>query len=116
VEVKKSSAVNFTVLPLLAVAFGACGEETAYCVDQGDRIVENRNCGDEDGGGSTGFFWIYGGSIAGNGKAVRGARIVGYDGKDKVVSTNKTVIKSRGGFGSGRSGGSEIGRSVSVSG
>ena len=114
-EVKKSSAVNFTVLPLLAVAFGACGEETAYCVDQGDRIVENRNCGDENSGGSGGFFWIYGGSIVG-GKAVRGARVVAYDGKDKVVSTNKTVIKSRGGFGSGRSGGDAIGRSVSVSG
>ena len=72
---KRSKSVNLAVVPLLAAAFLAgCGgeKETAYCVDQSNRVVENRNC---DRGSNGGFFWFFGaaglsrGSFAGAGRA-----------------------------------------------
>jgi hypothetical protein len=70
---KRSKSVNLVVVPLLAAAFvSGCGgeEETAYCVDQSNRVTDNKYC---DRGNNSGFFWFFGapglgrGSLAGGG-------------------------------------------------
>lgn len=89
---KRSKAVNLAVLPLLAAAFSACGptqkEETAYCVDRNDEIVENRECD----GTSASHFWYYGAGGLG-----RGSRVP--SGGDRINSTDTTAVAQRGGFG-----------------
>jgi hypothetical protein len=94
------------VVPLLAAAVTGCGgNDTAYCVDRNDQVVENRNC---DGLGNSGFFWYYGGV----GAARVGSRL---SGGERVVSTDIAENARRGGFGSGaKSGG--VGRSIAHSG
>ena len=87
-------------VPVLAIAFASCGddEESAYCVDQNDQIVENRYCDDEaydgnnNGGGGGAFFWFYGGS-----RYVPGTKL---SGGDKVSASNVAQNARRGGFGS----------------
>jgi hypothetical protein len=99
---RRSRDVALVAVPVLALAFGACGgddDDTAYCVDESDRIVENRYCDDEatdDDRYPGAFFWYYGGSVA-SGKLVKGAKLKGGD---KVVSTNVAENVRRGGFGS----------------
>ena len=46
---RRSRAVPLVAVPVLALAFTACGgnNDNAYCVDKSDRIVENRNCDDD---------------------------------------------------------------------
>ena len=46
---RRSRDVALVAVPVLALAFTACGgdEDTAYCVDENDQIVENRYCDDE---------------------------------------------------------------------
>lgn len=115
----RSKAVPLLAVPVLAIAFTACGEDddSAYCVDDNDQIVENRYCDDEayagNGGGAGAFFWYYGGRAA-SGAALRpGARI---SGGDKVSASNVAENARRGGFGaSGKTGASGVGRSVSSS-
>jgi hypothetical protein len=103
-----SKAVTLTITPVLAAAFVGCDdEETAYCVNAQDEVVENQHCGDEDDGGSSAFFWYYGGRAIGGADIRRGTRLTG--GSARIVSTDKAAIKSRGGFGSSQ-GGSSIGR------
>jgi hypothetical protein len=99
---RRSRDVALVVVPLLAAAVTGCGgNDTAYCVDRNDQVVENRNC---DGLGNPGFFWYYGGA----GGARVGTRL---SGGDRVVSTNVAENARRGGFGSSaKSGG--VGRSV----
>ena len=89
---KRSKSVNLAVVPLIAAAFlSGCGgeEETAYCVDENDRVVENRHC---ESGTNGGFFWFFGaaglgrGSLAGQG--------------ERITSTDKAALARRGGFGS----------------
>ena len=112
-ERRRSKSVNLAIVPLLAAAFAAgCGDddddETAYCVNEENEIVENRYC---DSGTDSSFFWFYGGSGVG-GRAVRGARLTGGE---RIVSTNRAANAARGGFGgSSRSGG--VGRATSSSG
>ncbi|CAA9539390.1 MAG: hypothetical protein AVDCRST_MAG30-4577 [uncultured Solirubrobacteraceae bacterium] len=107
---RRSAAVKLALVPLLASAFTGCGgddEETAYCVDENDVVVENRFC--EDDRVSGGFFLFYGGI----GGARLGSRVPA--GGDRVRASNKAEIARRGGFGgSSRPGG--VGRSVSGSG
>jgi hypothetical protein len=113
----RSKAVPLLSVPVLAVAFTACGDdgdETAYCVDQNDQIVENRYCDDEayGGGGPGAFFWFYGGSVVGNSGAVRGAKLTGGD---RVSASNVAENARRGGFGSssrGTTSSGGIGKSV----
>lgn len=98
---RRSRDVALVAVPVLALAFGACGgdEDTAYCVDENDQVVENRYCDEEatNAGLYPGaFFWYYGGSVA-SGKLVRGAKLKGGS---KVVSTNIAENVKRGGFGS----------------
>jgi hypothetical protein len=86
-------------VPVLALAFVACGgdDDTAYCVDQSDRIVENQHCDDDafNGGGS--YFWYYGGRAGSGGRFVPGTRI---SGGDRVAASNVAENARRGGFGS----------------
>ena len=105
-------------VPVLAIAFAACGDEdeSAYCVDQNDQIVENRYCDDEayagNGGGGS-FFWFYGGSPVRGSSYVPGTRLKGGD---KVAASNVAENARRGGFGSSsKTGASGVGRSVASS-
>jgi hypothetical protein len=99
---RRSRDVALVVVPLLAAAVTGCGgNDTAYCVDRNDQVVENRSC---DGHGSPGFFWYYGGA----GGSRSGTQLKGGD---RVVSTDIAENARRGGFGSSsKSGG--VGRSV----
>lgn len=101
---KRSKAVNLAVVPLLAAAFSACGttqkEETAYCVDKNDEVVENRSCD----GNNSGFFWFYGA-----GGLNRGARVPA--GGERINSTDRVAVAQRGGFGA-TSSDSGVGRST----
>ncbi len=104
---RRSRDVALVAVPGLAIAFTGCGgDETAYCVDKSDRIVENRSC-DNDGLSGT-YFWYYGGRAVG-GAFAPGSRITGGD---KVSTSNIAENARRGGFGrsSTRAGG--VGRSV----
>ena len=111
---RRSRDVALVAVPVLALAFGACGDDdTAYCVDQSDRIVENRYCDNDafTGGGS--YFWYYGGR-AGGGRFVPGTRLTGGD---RVSTSNIAENARRGGFGSSsRTSSSGVGRSVAHSG
>jgi hypothetical protein len=104
----RSRDVALVAVPVLAFAFTACGgNDTAYCVDRNDRIVENRYCDNSINGGvgAGTFFWYYGGH------ASRYAPGVRLSGGDRVSSTNVAENARRGGFGSSsRSGGGGVGR------
>ena len=113
---RSSQAVALTVVPLLAASFLAgCGddEETAYCVDENNEVVENRYCDDEYDGVSSGgvFFWYFG---AGGSNITRGTRV---SGGERISASDRAALARRGGFGSRSSGsGSSIGKSASPSG
>jgi hypothetical protein len=94
----RSRAVPLMAVPILAVAFVSCGgdDETAYCVDQNDQIVENQYCDDDERGGGGAFFWYYGG-LASGGRYVPGTRLTGGD---RVSTSNVAENARRGGFGS----------------
>ncbi len=100
---KRSKNVNLVVVPLLAAAFlSGCGgeKETAYCVDETNRVTDNSNC---DRGTNPGMFWFFGSPGLGRG-AFAGAG-------ERINSTDKAALAKRGGFGSSaRSGG--IGRAT----
>ena len=96
-DVKRSKSVTLAVVPLLAAAFVAgCGDkETAYCVDQSNRVTDNVNC---DRANNPGFFWFFGGPGLGRG-SLAGAG-------ERINSTDRAALARRGGFGSSaRSGG-----------
>jgi hypothetical protein len=108
---RRSRAVTLTVVPLLAAAFIAgCGsdesEETAYCVNAQDEVVDDDLCDDEGRGG----YFVYFGGLPFTGNRIgRGTRLRGGE---RVASTDRGAIASRGGFGgSARSSG--VGRAVS---
>ena len=114
----RSRDVALVAVPVLALAFSACGgdDDTAYCVDKQDRIVENRYCDDEayaGNGGGGAFFWFYGGSPIRGSSYAPGTRLKGGE---KVAASNVAENARRGGFGSsGKSGASGVGRAVSSS-
>ena len=104
---RRSRDVALVVVPLLAAAVTGCGgNDTAYCVDRNNEVVDNRQC---DGLGSPGYFWYYG---AGVGAARVGTKLKGGT---AVVSTNIAENVRRGGFGSSSSS-SGVGRSIAHSG
>ncbi len=88
---KRSKSVNLAVVPLIAAAFLAgCGEdETAYCVDESNRVTENRRC---ESGTNSGFFWFFGAAGLGRG-ALAGPG-------ERINSTDRAALARRGGFGS----------------
>jgi hypothetical protein len=117
---RRSRDVALVAVPVLALAFGTCGsdDDTAYCVDKNDRIVENRYCDDEaaranNGGGGAAivpFFWYYGG---GGGRLAPGTRLTGGE---RVAASNIAENARRGGFGSSsRTNASGVGRAASHS-
>ncbi len=88
---KRSKSVRLAVVPLLAAAFlGGCGgeDETAYCVDENDRVVENRHC---ESGTNPGFFWFFGAAGLGRGSFAPSG--------ERINSTDKAALAKRGGFG-----------------
>jgi hypothetical protein len=117
---RRSRDVALVAVPVLALAFSACGsdDDTAYCVDKNDRIVENRYCDDEavrgnNGGGGAAilpFFWYYGG---GGGRLAPGTRLTGGE---RVAASNIAENARRGGYGSSsRGSASGVGRAASHS-
>ena len=116
---RRSRDVALVAVPVLALAFSACGsdDDTAYCVDKQDRIVENRYCDDEavrgnNGGGAAilPFFWYYGG---GGGRLTPGTRLTGGE---RVAASNIAENARRGGYGSSsRTSASGVGRAASNS-
>jgi hypothetical protein len=103
----RSKAVSLAMIPLIAASFTACGadeEETAYCVNENDEVVDDDLCGDERAGGGAGFFFLYAAGGFGRGQRVTGA-------STRIPSTDKRALARRGGFGSRASGG--VGRRVS---
>ncbi len=108
---RRSRDVALVAVPILALAFAGCGgdDDTAYCVDQNDQLVENRYCDDDESRGGGAFFWYYGGSLAG-GRAVPGTRL---SGGDRVSTSNVAENARRGGFGSRSTSASGVGRAVS---
>ena len=111
---RRSRDVALVAVPVLALAFTACGgdDDNAYCVDQNDQIVENRYCDDEATHGGIGggaFFWYYGGRALGGGRFAPGTRL---SGGDRVAASNVAENARRGGFGS-RTSASGVGRAVS---
>jgi hypothetical protein len=111
---RRSRDVALVAVPILALAFAGCGgdDDTAYCVDENDQIVENRYCDDEATGGGLGagaFFWYYGG--AGGGRLAPGTKLTGGE---RVSASNVAENARRGGFGS-RSSASGVGRAVGSS-
>jgi hypothetical protein len=116
---RRSRDVALVAVPVLALAFSACGsdDDTAYCVDKNDRIVENRYCDEEavrgNGGGAgvVPFFWYYGG---GGGRLAPGTRLTGGE---RVAASNIAENARRGGYGSSsRTSASGVGRAASHSG
>jgi hypothetical protein len=112
---RRSRDVALVAVPVLALAFTACGgdDDTAYCVDQNDQIVENQYCDDEARSGGGGFFWLYGGALASGNRYAPGSRLKGGD---KVAASNIAENARRGGFGSSSSKASGVGRAASSSG
>ena len=109
---RRSRDVALVAVPMLAFAFTACGgdDDTAYCVDQSDRIVENRNCDDDAVRGGSSFFWLYGASALSGNRYVTGTRLKGGD---RVAASNIAENARRGGFGSsGSSKASGVGRAA----
>ena len=96
---RRSRDVALVAVPVLALAFTACGgdDDTAYCVDQNDQIVENRYCDDDARTGGSSFFWLYGGSLINGNRYATGQRLKGGE---KVAASNVAENARRGGFGS----------------
>lgn len=105
---RSSKTIALGAMPAMALAFLAgCGEEeTAYCVDVEDNVVENSYC-DDDFDGNNGYFWAF---VAGSSssKIVKGSKI--KKAASKIAASNTAALASKGGFGSKSSSG--VGRSV----
>ena len=110
----RSRDVALVAVPVLALAFTACGgdDDTAYCVDQNDQIVENQYCDDDAINGGSSFFWLYGGSLVNGNRYATGQRLKGGD---RVAASNIAENARRGGFGSSsgsKSSASGVGRAA----
>ncbi len=101
----RSRTAPVAFMAVMGGLFAACGEEedeTAYCVTEDNVVVENDYCGDEERGGSVGFFWLYGGAY---GLVRAGQRLDPSRASGRVVSTDKGAITARGGLGGAKAGG-----------
>jgi hypothetical protein len=109
---RRSRELSLLAVPVLAAAFAACGgNDSAYCVDRTDRIVENRYC--DDYINNPGYYWYYGGHVAHNG--YRTGALIG--GGNRVSTANVSENIKRGGFGSSsHSSEGGVGRSTGHSG
>ena len=101
---KRSKVVTLGTVGALAAAFAGCGDdETAYCIDDNEEVVENQYC-DDDRSGS--YVWFFSG-----GSYARGASVAGQSG-ERIAANNKAALASRNGFGS--TGKSTSGSSVGI--
>lgn len=99
---KKSSSVTLTLLAAVAAlaTTGCTKKETRNCIDQNNRIIEDRYCEQQPVtgyyGGSYPYYWRYGGSSGGHiGDLVFGGSSTPTPGRTAVSGS-----VSRGGFGS----------------
>ena len=92
---RSSKTIALGALPVMAAAFLAgCGDdETAYCVDPTDTVVDNRYCNDDF---DNNHYWAFIGAGSAS-KIVKGSKIKGA--KAKIASSDKTSLAKRGGFG-----------------
>jgi hypothetical protein len=107
----RSASVKLLIVPLLAGAFTGCGgndDETAYCVDESNTVVDNRNC--DDSSVNNGFFWFFGGF----GAARIGQTLSG--GGQRIRASDQRALARRGGFGSRASSRGGVGRAVGAGG
>ena len=104
---RRSTRVPLAFVPFLAAAFVAgCGdddEETAYCVNERNEVIDDRAC-DEGRPGAFVFFGAFGGRTIGRGTVLRGG--------ERIPSADRARVAERGGFGGARRPGG-VGRSVS---
>ncbi len=108
---RSSKTVALGVLPVMATAFLAgCGgeDETAYCTDQNDVVVENSYCDDDFN--NNGYFWAFVAGSAGT-SLKKGSKVT--KAASKIAASNKAALAAKGGFGSKSSSG--VGRSVAHS-
>ena len=116
---RRSRAVPIATLSAIAIAFGACGddeEETAYCVDENDVVVENEECDERYRSGTHGgFFWLFLGSNRLGGRRPAPGQRLPSDGAERVRANDRATLQSKGGFGSSARGGG-VGRTVSAGG
>jgi hypothetical protein len=113
---RKSRTVPIATLAAAAIAFSACGDdedETAYCVDEDNVVVENDECDERYRSTSHGgFFWLFLGSNRLGGRRPAPGQRLPTDGAERVRANDRSTLQSKGGFGSSaRSGG--VGRTVS---
>ena len=111
---RRSRAVPIATLSAIALAFSACGEEeTAYCVDEENRVADNAECDERYAGGTHGgFFWLF---LSGNrlgGRTPTPGQRLPTQGADRIRANDRAALQSKGGFGSSARGGG-IGRTVS---
>ena len=94
---RKARTVSIVTLSALALFFQGCSDdETAYCVDEFDQVVENENCyADETDGDRDSHFWMFGHGVSSK-KVKKGMRIAG----EKIAASNTAALQSKGGFGS----------------
>lgn len=104
---RSSKTIALGALPVMAAAFLAgCGDdETAYCVDQTDTVVENSYCDDDF---DNTHYWAF---IGGGGTYVKGSKI--KKASSKIAASNKAALAKKGGFGAAA--GAGIGRAVASS-
>ncbi len=102
---RRSQHISLGVVGAIALAFTGCEDnDTAYCVDGTDEVVENRYCEDDDNS----YFWYFGGAHISGGKIRKGVKLAGGD---RVLASNKAALAQRGGFGTRAKGGG-VGRAV----
>ena len=101
-EDRKGRTIGIATVTALALFFQGCSdEETAYCVDEADAVVDNQNCYDyEDGVTPVPFFWAFLGGDVDKKKIKKGTKIAAGLAAAKIAANNKSALQSRGGFGS----------------
>ncbi len=103
---RRSVSVPLAFVPFLAASFLAgCGDddETAYCVNERNEVIEEEAC-DQGRPGAFVFFGAFGGRTIGRGSVLT-------DG-DRIPAADRARVAERGGFGGTRRPGG-VGRSVS---
>lgn len=108
---------SIVAVPVLALAFIGCGDdqadETAYCIDQNDQVVQNRYCENVPSGDlGSGYIWFY--DTSGS-RYHAGSRISRSAGGERIPAGNKAAVTSRGGFGSSARSSGGVGRATAGS-
>ncbi len=111
----RSRTAPVAFMAVMGGLFAACGEEeeTAYCVDEDNVVVENDECDERYRHTSHGgFFWLFLGSNRLGGRRPAPGQRLPTGGGERVRANDRSTLQSKGGFGSSARGGG-IGRTVS---